>query len=150
MVLNKLAEKNRNILCSVPFLYIFKDKKKFCAVLSHILKTTGLILLKFYIQDPCIMRECDITVMLRTYFITHFNFTMKNEGTQIMQLNMFYLTLLIFDWYIKVKTLPVVLSTLNALDFGSIQMWYVMNNLAARIFLILHNLPATLAICIVS
>ena len=48
------------------------------------------------------------------------------------------------------KTLPVVLPTLNALDFGSVQMWYVMNYLATRIFLVLHNLPATLAICVVA
>jgi len=44
----------------------------------------------------------------------------------------------------------VVLPTLNAFDFGSIQMWYVMNYLATGIFLILHDLPAALTICVVA
>jgi hypothetical protein len=46
--------------------------------------------------------------------------------------------------------LPVVLTAFNALDSGSIQMWDVMNNVAARILLFLHNLPAALAVCIVA
>jgi len=43
------------------------------------------------------MRDVTELLWYAHYFIIHFNFTMKNEGTKIKQLNMFYLTLLVFD-----------------------------------------------------
>ena len=35
--------------------------------------------------------ECDKTVMLCTYFVTHFNSTVKNKDTEIMHVNTLYL-----------------------------------------------------------
>ena len=144
MVLNKFAEKTEeNTSCSIQFLYSL--------MLCHLITWKPLNWFWWnFIFEIFAQREMWRNGHSMHIVLIHCNFKLKNEGTKIMQLNMFYWTLLVFDWYINMKTLPVVLPTLNASDLGSVQMWYVMNYLATRVFLVLHNLPATLTICIVA